>query len=148
VQEHHAVPDLEKASIILLHLRGRNPPVFPNSRTPSLSPSHFFFSSFLLFFFFLFIFSFIFRPSIPCHFLFQNERLGAGPGGVNAIKAHPFFKGIDWENLRSMTPPIIPGAISLEDAFPEVEVGPLPHKILLLISCLFPSSLFSSCSSF
>ncbi len=55
------------------------------------------------------------------HHHHQTERLGAGPGGLAEIQNHPFFKGIDWENLRSTTPPIIPGDVSLDTAFPDVE---------------------------
>ena len=31
-----------------------------------------------------------------------------GRNGVDEIKAHPFFKGIDWDAVRKMTPPYIP----------------------------------------
>ena len=34
-----------------------------------------------------------------------SQRLGAGPNGYLALKAHPFFKGIDWINLRDVNPP-------------------------------------------
>ncbi|CAN1258297.1 3-phosphoinositide-dependent protein kinase 2 [Linum perenne] len=34
-----------------------------------------------------------------------GRRPGAGPDGYAALKMHPFFKGIDWDNLRSQTPP-------------------------------------------
>jgi protein-serine/threonine kinase len=36
----------------------------------------------------------------------QETRLGVN--GVEEIKAHPFFKGIDWKNLRSQRSPFIP----------------------------------------
>ena len=35
-----------------------------------------------------------------------NIRLGVN--GVNEIKAHPFFAGIDWKNLKKMPSPYIP----------------------------------------
>ncbi|KAK6144701.1 hypothetical protein DH2020_021521 [Rehmannia glutinosa] len=34
-----------------------------------------------------------------------SRRPGAGPGGYASLKSHPFFKGIDWTNLRAGTPP-------------------------------------------
>ncbi|GAB2276843.1 3-phosphoinositide-dependent protein kinase 2 [Dionaea muscipula] len=34
-----------------------------------------------------------------------SKRPGAGPDGYAAVKNHPFFYGIDWENLREQTPP-------------------------------------------
>ncbi|XP_068661992.1 3-phosphoinositide-dependent protein kinase 1-like isoform X2 [Aristolochia californica] len=34
-----------------------------------------------------------------------GKRLGTGPDGYAALKMHPFFKGIDWENLREQLAP-------------------------------------------
>ena len=34
----------------------------------------------------------------------SSERLG----DVNLIKKHPFFNGIDWENMRNLKAPYIP----------------------------------------
>ncbi|KAK4786217.1 hypothetical protein SAY86_002906 [Trapa natans] len=34
-----------------------------------------------------------------------SRRPGAGPEGYDALKMHPFFKRIDWVNLRKQTPP-------------------------------------------
>ncbi|KAL8533240.1 hypothetical protein ACS0TY_009572 [Phlomoides rotata] len=34
-----------------------------------------------------------------------SRRPGAGPDGYTSLKRHPFFKGIDWVNLRAGTPP-------------------------------------------
>ena len=31
-----------------------------------------------------------------------------GKGGAEEIKAHPFFEGVDWENIRSQKAPIDP----------------------------------------
>jgi serine/threonine protein kinase len=36
----------------------------------------------------------------------QHHRLGRG--GVSEIKNHPFFKGIDWDNIRELNAPIVP----------------------------------------
>lgn len=35
------------------------------------------------------------------HLLNRNpsKRLGAGSGGANEIKSHPFFKDIDWDSI-------------------------------------------------
>ena len=35
-----------------------------------------------------------------------NERLGLR--GADEIKKHPFFKGLDWDNIRNLKPPFIP----------------------------------------
>jgi len=40
----------------------------------------------------------------------QDERLGAN--GVEEIKSHPFFAGIDWDRLQDMQAPFVP---DLED---------------------------------
>ena len=44
----------------------------------------------------------------------EEERLGSQPGaeGSEAIKAHPFFAGVDWPRLaqRDVTPPFIPSS--------------------------------------
>lgn len=34
-----------------------------------------------------------------------SRRPGAGPDGYAILKSHPFFKGVDWNNLRAQTPP-------------------------------------------
>ena len=39
-----------------------------------------------------------------------QTRLGAGPPGnrndFQALKSHPFFEGINWNNLHRQTPPL------------------------------------------
>lgn len=47
-----------------------------------------------------------------------NNRLGAGPNGIEDIKRHEFFSTIDWSNLSTKTvrPPFIP-AVSRDDAY-------------------------------
>lgn len=39
-----------------------------------------------------------------------DQRLGRN--GADEIKAHPFFKSLDWDALREMTPPYIPQIVS------------------------------------
>ncbi|KAL6980264.1 3-phosphoinositide-dependent protein kinase 2 [Sarracenia purpurea var. burkii] len=36
-----------------------------------------------------------------------SRRPGAGPDGYASLKTHPFFRGVDWKNIRSQTPPTI-----------------------------------------
>ncbi len=47
-----------------------------------------------------------------------QNRLGAGPNGIEDIKNHEFFATIDWPNLveKNVRPPFIP-AVSRDDAF-------------------------------
>ncbi|CAI0410782.1 unnamed protein product [Linum tenue] len=50
------------------------------------------------------------------------RRPGAGPDGYAALKMHPFFKGVNWDNLRSQTPPELaadPTAQSSEGVEPD-----------------------------
>ncbi|KAH7855861.1 hypothetical protein Vadar_029805 [Vaccinium darrowii] len=34
-----------------------------------------------------------------------SRRPGAGPDGYTSLKTHPFFRGVDWKNLRTQGPP-------------------------------------------
>ena len=56
-----------------------------------------------------------------CH---PSERLGCN--GVDEIKAHPFFKGVDWKRIRDINAPNIPKLkhaedTSIFDEFPEID---------------------------
>ena len=42
-----------------------------------------------------------------------SQRLGRN--GIQDFKQHPFFKGVDWDNIRSQTPPYIPEFTSDSD---------------------------------
>jgi serine/threonine kinase 38 len=44
-----------------------------------------------------------------------EHRLGAGPGGAEEIKSHPFFADVDWKNIRNMKAPYIPELVSDDD---------------------------------
>ena len=48
-----------------------------------------------------------------------SNRLGYGQDGIENIKAHAFFKTIDWDKLwkRKVTPPFKPACSRAEDAF-------------------------------
>ncbi|CAD6241096.1 GSCOCG00009131001-RA-CDS [Cotesia congregata] len=50
-----------------------------------------------------------------------NNRLGCRGAGADELKAHPFFSGIDWQQvyLQKYTPPLIPprGEVNAADAF-------------------------------
>ncbi|XP_033325549.1 G protein-coupled receptor kinase 1 isoform X1 [Megalopta genalis] len=50
-----------------------------------------------------------------------NKRIGCRGGGADELKEHPFFAGIDWQQvyLQKYTPPLIPprGEVNAADAF-------------------------------
>lgn len=50
-----------------------------------------------------------------------NTRLGCRGSGADELKEHPFFAGIDWQQvyLQKYTPPLIPprGEVNAADAF-------------------------------
>lgn len=40
-----------------------------------------------------------------------SKRLGVN--GVQEIKAHPFFFGINWKNIKTKTPPFVPDVTNI-----------------------------------
>ena len=61
----------------------------------------------------------------------QSERLGIN--GVEEIKTHPFFVGIDWKKLREKKPPFTPDLSKLTanfDKFEEEEPWPVSKENL------------------
>ena len=40
--------------------------------------------------------------------LINNSNVRLGIGGADEIKSHPFFKGVDWDNIRNTKAPFIP----------------------------------------
>ena len=44
-----------------------------------------------------------------------DKRLGSGEQGVRRLMSHPWFKGIDWENVRKVSAPIKPIISSPDD---------------------------------
>lgn len=45
-----------------------------------------------------------------------SQRLGSGPGDGMEVRAHPFFKNVNWEDVfaRRLEPPIKPVLVSSE----------------------------------
>jgi len=40
--------------------------------------------------------------------MINNKNIRLGKNGASEIKQHPFFKGLDWDNIRNLKPPFIP----------------------------------------
>ncbi|XP_042296815.1 serine/threonine-protein kinase MRCK gamma isoform X2 [Sceloporus undulatus] len=47
--------------------------------------------------------------------LLCRQELRLGQKGINDFKCHPFFKGIDWDNIRQSPPPFMPEVASPAD---------------------------------
>jgi 3-phosphoinositide dependent protein kinase-1 len=56
-----------------------------------------------------------------------ETRLGSSAGSLAALKAHPFFAGIDWRNVRGQSaPPLLPApAVDEDDEDGEVNCSAL-----------------------
>lgn len=65
--------------------------------------------------------------------LMCNQDVRIGKGGVDEIKEHPFFEGIDWARLQDAEPPYVPALTSETDTshfgqFNPVDEGPRPGR--------------------
>jgi hypothetical protein len=65
-----------------------------------------------------------------------EKRLGSGPGGIEEVKAHPWFERIDWAALeaRRLPAPIQPVLVdrfdtSNFDCFDDVEAEMMAHTL-------------------
>eukprot|EP01128_Nolandella_sp_AFSM9_P002441 TRINITY_DN12811_c0_g1_i1.p1 TRINITY_DN12811_c0_g1~~TRINITY_DN12811_c0_g1_i1.p1 ORF type:complete len:530 (-),score=73.46 TRINITY_DN12811_c0_g1_i1:96-1523(-) len=69
----------------------------------------------------------------------RDDRIGSH-GGVREIQEHPFFEGIDWENIRTKTAPIVPHLTSALDTrnFPNISEEESDSSIEEDIASAFP----------
>ena len=56
----------------------------------------------------------------------ESIRLGSGAGGGDAVKAHAFFRGLDWDKLehKQVEPPVVPTIADLPSTdcpFPDMQ---------------------------
>jgi len=56
----------------------------------------------------------------------QSKRLGRN--GAGEIKVHPFFEGVDWDNIRSDAPPFVPSLSSPTDTSNFDDFDPADHN--------------------
>ena len=63
----------------------------------------------------------------------SENRLGSGSGGANAIKAHPFFRGVEFDSLRRIRAPFEPRLTSAIDTtyFPIDEIDQIDNATRL-----------------
>lgn len=47
--------------------------------------------------------------------LIEDHQFRLGINGVNEIKSHPFFTGVNWKNVRAMKPPFLPEIANITD---------------------------------
>ena len=54
-----------------------------------------------------------------------EKRLGAGEDGINEIKSHPFFKGIDWNSVKNkkLKPPFVPEKENYDNVETPLSIG-------------------------
>lgn len=68
-----------------------------------------------------------------------SKRLGNVKGGASTVKAHPWFKGIEWERLyhREMQGPIVPHLKSADDTrnFDDYDAEPVHRDAYTKVSC-------------
>lgn len=60
--------------------------------------------------------------------LLTSQEYRLGRGGADEIKAHPFFRGVDWSSIRSYSAPFIPKLKSITDTtyFPTEDLEQVP----------------------
>lgn len=60
--------------------------------------------------------------------LLCNAEQRLGRHGAEEIKSHPFFKGVDWDNIRKMESPFRPELKSMTDTsyFPTEDLADIP----------------------
>lgn len=66
--------------------------------------------------------------------LLTKAEFRLGRGGAAEIKAHPFFRGVDWSTIRRVRAPFIPKLSSITDTrcFPTDELENVPDNPMVL----------------
>ena len=66
----------------------------------------------------------LYRHRLQAHFILQRDvdkRVGCRGGGASELKDHPFYTGVDWNQVyqQRYPPPLIPprGEVNAADAF-------------------------------